>query len=52
MIKTDGKMGVIRFKNGRLKLVRGVKLGYRGAVSFIFLICLTFNGLHFLATIF
>jgi hypothetical protein len=35
MIKTDGKMGVIRFKNGRLKLVRGVKLGYRGAVSFI-----------------
>jgi hypothetical protein len=29
------KMGMIGFKNGRLKLVRGVKLGYRVAVSFI-----------------
>jgi hypothetical protein len=27
-------MGVIGFKNRRLKLVRGTKLGYRVAVSF------------------
>ena len=35
MIKVDGKMGVIEFKNGRPKLLRGVKSGYRVAVSFI-----------------